>query len=124
MYWIMCAGFLVAGIINTLPLIGLLGAERLSALYGVPVEGADMAVLLRHRALLFGIVGVLLFAAIAVPSLRLTAILAGMVSMVGYLILMGLEGETNAELRRVALADIVGIAGLAVAATVHFWRGA
>lgn len=124
MYWIMCVGFLVAGIINTLPLIGLLGAERLSALYGVPVEGADMAVLLRHRALLFGIVGVLLFAAIAVPSLRLTAILAGMVSMVGYLILMGLEGETNAELRRVALADIVGIVGLTVAATVHFWRGA
>jgi len=108
-------GFLVAAIINLLPLMGVMGAPHLERMYGVSIKGADMAVLMRHRAILFGVVGTLLAAAAFMPSLRLTAFLAGMLSMVSFLVFQALEGETNAALGKVAMVDYVGIAALAIA---------
>jgi hypothetical protein len=108
-------GFLVAAIINLLPLMGVMGAPQLERMYGVSIEGADMAVLMRHRAILFGVVGALLGAAAFMPSLRLAAFLAGMLSMVSFLVFQALEGETNAALGKVAMVDYVGIAALAIA---------
>lgn len=112
---ILIGGFLVAAIINLLPLMGVMGAPQLERMYGVSIEGADMAVLMRHRAILFGVVGALLAAAAFMPSLRLVAFLAGMLSMVSFLVFQALEGETNAALGRVAMVDYVGIAALAIA---------
>lgn len=114
MQYIVIAGFLLAALINLAPVGGVIGAAQLDRAYGVSVQGGDMAVLLRHRAILFGIVGGLLAAAAFVPSLRLTAFVAGMVSMVSFLVIRVLEGETNAALARVALVDYVGIAALTV----------
>ena len=57
---------LVAGVIHLLPLPGALGAGALARLYGLePAALADpnLALLLRHRAVLFGVVGALLVAA-------------------------------------------------------------
>ncbi len=113
-------GFLVAAIINFLPVMGVIGAPQLERMYGVAVQGPDLAVLMRHRAILFGIVGALLAAAAFVPSLRWTAFFAGMLSMVSFLVFQALEGGTNAELGRVALVDYVGIAAL-TAAGVAVW---
>ena len=114
MQYIIVAGFLLAALINLAPVSGVVGATQLERAYGVSVQGTDMAVLLRHRALLFGIVGGLLAAAAFVPSLRLTAFVAGMVSMASFLVIRMLEGETNAALARVAMVDYVGIAALTV----------
>jgi hypothetical protein len=117
---IIVGGFIVAAIINLLPLMGVMGVPQLERTYGVQVEGPDMAVLLRHRAVLFGIVGGLLVAAAFLPSLRVTAFAAGMVSMVSFLIFRALEGGGNEALARVAMADYVGIAALAIAGAVAF----
>lgn len=108
-------GFLVAALINLLPVMGVMGAPHLERLYGVTIESSDMAVLMRHRAILFGIVGALLASAAFVPSFRWAGFSAGMLSMVSFLVFQALEGETNAELGRVALVDYVGIAALAIA---------
>jgi hypothetical protein len=108
-------GFLVAAIINLLPLMGVVGVPQLERMYGVAIEGNDLAVLMRHRAILFGVVGALLATAAFVPSFRWAAIFAGMLSMVSFLVFQALEGQTNAELGRVALVDYVGIAALAIA---------
>lgn len=108
-------GFLVAALINLLPVMGVMGAPQLERLYGVTIESSDMAVLMRHRAILFGIVGALLASAAFVPSFRWAGFSAGMLSMVSFLVFQALEGETNAELGRVALVDYVGIAALAIA---------
>lgn len=112
-------GFGVAALINLLPVSGVLGAAQLSKLYVVSIEGRDLTILLRHRAVLFGIVGGLLAAAIFLPSLRTSAFLAGMVSMVSFIVLQWLEGGSNAALSRVVVADYVAIlflggAGLAM----------
>ncbi len=114
MQYIVIAGFFLAALINLAPVGGVIGAAQLERAYGVSVQGTDMAVLLRHRAVLFGIVGGLLAAAAFMPSLRLTAFVAGMVSMVSFLVIRMLEGETNAALARVAMVDYVGIAALTV----------
>ncbi len=116
-------GFLVAALINFLPVMGVIGAPQLERMYGIAFEGPDLAVLMRHRALLFGIIGALLVAAAFVPSLRWTAFFAGMVSMVSFLVFQALEGGTNVELGRVALVDYVGIAAL-TAAGVAVWMRA
>ena len=57
------AGLVVAGVINSIPLIGVLSNSQLERLYGPGIAKADPTtiVLLRHRAVLFGIVGSICF---------------------------------------------------------------
>ena len=50
----------IVGIIHLLPVSGVLGAERLSALYGLSFQEPNIAILMRHRAVLFGLLGVFL----------------------------------------------------------------
>ena len=52
--------FVVAGLINLAPIIGLRGADTLYRLYGVRTASGDLSLLLQHRAVLFGIIGSLL----------------------------------------------------------------
>lgn len=105
---------ILAGAINLLPVFGMLSAARVQRLYDVAFAGPDVAILLRHRALLFGIVGALLIAGALRTELRLAAVLAGLASMAGFLVFAALEGGYNEALRRVVLIDIIGIAALAL----------
>jgi len=120
MHYIIIGGFLIAALINLLPVTGIIGAAQLEKAYGVQLSGADLAILLRHRAVLFGIVGGLLATAAFMPSLRVVAFSAGMLSMVSFLIFQALEGGGNGALVRVAYVDYVGIAALAIAGVAAF----
>lgn len=59
---------LVVGVIHLLPLAGVVGASRLSALYGIAVAEPNLELLLRHRAVLFGVLGGLCIAAAFQPA--------------------------------------------------------
>ncbi|PCJ72001.1 MAG: phosphopantetheine adenylyltransferase [Rhodobiaceae bacterium] len=120
MHYIIIGGFLIAALINLLPVFGIMGVPQLEKAYGVSLPGPDLAILMRHRALLFGIVGGLLAAAAFMPSLRVAAFSAGMLSMVSFVILQALEGGSNAALTRLAYVDYVGIAALAIAGAAAF----
>lgn len=48
----------VVAVIHLLPLSGWFGPERLTALYGLPFDEPNLAILMRHRAVLFGLLGV------------------------------------------------------------------
>jgi hypothetical protein len=101
--------YLIVGLINFAPLMGVLGAGRLRRLYEIDVLSPDLLLLLQHRAVLFGIVGGLLLVAAARKSLRPVAATAGMISMVSYILIL-LSGEpVNAALIRIAYADAVAI---------------
>ena len=104
----------LAAIINLLPVAGVLGADRLRALYGVDASEPQLAILLRHRALLFGIVGALLAAAVFRPELRIAAIAAGLTSMLGFIAIARLEGGAHDALARVVAVDWLGVAALVV----------
>ena len=109
----------IVGVINTLPVVGMLGADRINAAYGLTLNSPDLEILLRHRALLFGIIGGFILASIAIPPLRLAALILAGISMVGFLIISWQVGGANAELQRIAQVDIIGIAALVGAVALH-----
>lgn len=109
----------LVGLINFLPVTGVVSTERVANAYSVELPGSDLAILMRHRALLFGIIGGFIVYAAFVPGYRPAAMIMAAVSMTGFLLLIWLVGDYNASLRRIAIADGVGILLLAAAAVLH-----
>ncbi|MCE2969135.1 MAG: phosphopantetheine adenylyltransferase [Burkholderiales bacterium] len=121
MYRLSMALLIVAGLIHLLPLPGLAGAAQLSRLYGVVVDDPNLAVLLRHRALLFGLLGLLLIAAAFKTEWRNLAYAAGLASTIGFLVVAATSGAYNAAIGRVVAADVVAIVCLLLAWIVDRW---
>lgn len=112
---VVSALFVVVALVNLLPLSGLLGAARLEALYGMPIQDAGLVLLMRHRAVLFGLVGGLLLAAAVWPSLRRTAATLGLGSMLSFVALAVPPGAYGVALQRVFWVDVAASLLLAVA---------
>ena len=55
MRYLASAMLVVVAVIHLLPVSGVLGSERLAALYGLPFNEPNLAILMRHRAVLFGL---------------------------------------------------------------------
>lgn len=120
------AMLLVVAIIHFLPLSGVLSSDRLTSLYGLPFNEPNLAILMRHRAVLFGLLGALLMIAAFKPSWQAAALVAGFVSVLSYLWLAWSVGDYNAQLTRVFNADIIALLCLIIAAVaktyLHFKR--
>ena len=116
---IIAACLTLAGIIHLLPLPGVLGAGRLTRLYGVAADDPNLGILLQHRAVLFGLLGALLVAAAFRPELRAIALIAGLLSTVSVLVIAWSVGGYNAQIARVVAADIVAVVLLLVAASIE-----
>jgi hypothetical protein len=106
------------GVINTLPLIGCLSAARLGALYGMPWTDPTTILLLRHRAVLFGIIGVFILYSAIRPGLQPLAMLAAGISM-GSFLLLGSGAGAGPALDTVVLMDRIGLIALALAAILR-----
>jgi hypothetical protein len=118
--YIVSATLLIVGIIHLLPLSGVLGGERLAVLYGLSFDEPNLAILMRHRAVLFGLLGLFLLLAAFRPTLRTLALVAGFASVVSFLWLAWSVGDYNAQIVRVVTADIVALACLIAGAAAHF----
>ena len=113
-------GLLVlVGIIHLLPVSGVLGVERLAVLYGVSLSEPNIEILMRHRAVLFGLLGLFLVYAAFQPSLKPLAIIAGFVSVVSFIAIAWSVGGYNDALRKVVIADIIAIVALIAAGAIH-----
>ncbi len=113
------AGLLiVVGVIHLLPLTGVLGAERLVALYDTDIGDVNLEILMRHRAVLFGLLGSFLVAAAFIPPAQPAAVVAGLVSVVSFLWLARPAAAINEALARVVIADWVALACLLLAAAL------
>ncbi len=108
-------------IVHLLPLAGVAGGERLAALYGVRVADPGLELLLRHRAVLFGVIGGVLLAGVWKPELRLLACGVGLVSVVSFLLLAASAGGVNDALRRVVVVDIAAAAALIAVVVIDRW---
>ncbi|MBW8368665.1 MAG: hypothetical protein K0M70_12510 [Arenimonas sp.] len=112
---------LVPAVIHLLPLSGVLGAEALARLYGMDFSNPDLQILMRHRAVLFGLLGGLLLVAAFRPSLQGVAIVMGLGSVLSFLALaLGVGGYGDA-VGRIVLADTLALPCLVAAALVK-WR--
>ena len=109
----------IAGIIHLLPLSGVLGAERLAALYGLSFQEPNLLLLMRSRALLFGLLGAFMLYAAWRPTLQPLALFGGLVSVLGFLLLAWSGPGYNDALRRVVIADWVALGCLVVAVLLY-----
>jgi hypothetical protein len=115
------AGFLfIVGVINFLPVIGVISAERIAQAYAIELSGNDLIILMRHRALLFGVVGGFILYSVFVPAFQAAAMVMAAVAMIGYLYLVWAVGGYNDAIQRVATIDLVGIIFLVAAAGLKF----
>lgn len=122
MHYLTMAMLLVVGVIHLLPLSGVLGVERLAALYGLPFNEPNLAILMRHRAVLFGLLGLFLVYAAFRPGLQTLAFLAGFTSVLSFLWLAWSQGGYNPQIQRVVIADVVALVCLVTGGLVHAYR--
>ena len=114
MRYVVTTCLIVAAIIHLLPLAGVLGSTRLAALYGLDFTEPNLAILMRHRAVLFGMLGAFLLHAAFRPSLQLFAFIAAFVSVLSFLLLAWSSGGYNAQVGRVVIADVVALLALVI----------
>ncbi|MFM8781991.1 MAG: phosphopantetheine adenylyltransferase [Gemmatimonadota bacterium] len=110
----MSAMLVVVGLIHLLPLSGVLGGGRLSVLYGLPFDEPNLAILMRHRAVLFGLLGLFLCVAAFRPAWQTIAVVAGVISVVSFLWRARAVGGYNASGARVGVGDVVALACLVI----------
>lgn len=121
MRYILSAMLTVVGIIHLLPLSGVLSVSRLQALYGVTITDPNLEILMRHRAVLFGILGAFQIYAAFRPVLQLAALIAGTISVISFLVITGMVGGYSVGIARVVTADIIAVVCLLIGAFAH-WR--
>ena len=111
----------LVAVVHALPLVGVLGAGKLAQLYGTPVPDAGLELLLRHRAVLFGLLAAFMGYAAMRPGLHRLALVAGLVSVVSFLLLAWLQRGSGlgAPLAVVVRVDAVALALLVAGVAVH-----
>jgi len=119
--YLVSAALVVVAIIHLLPLSGLLGAERLAALYGLTFDEPNLAILMRHRAVLFGLLGLFFLIAAFRPELQGIAFAAGFASVLSFLYLAWSVGNYNSQVGRVVLADVVALICLVVGLVAYLF---
>ena len=113
---------LIVGLINFAPVAGVISGARLAQAYNIELLGNDLVILMRHRALLFGIIGGFLLFSVYSPAYRPAAMVMAAISMLGFLLIVWQEGGYNAALRKVLWMDVLGIVCLGLAAVLHWWK--
>lgn len=114
--------FAVVGAIHLMPIAPIFVPETLSRLYGIAPSDSTLLVMLRHRALLLALVGILcLWASWAAP-VRPAALLAATLNVVGFLGFYALYGNPTGALRTIAVVDLIALPPLAFAAWMTLIR--
>lgn len=110
---------LVIAAIHIMPLSGLIGVGRLAVLYGVEISDPNLEILMRHRAVVFAILGGFFAFAAFRPEMQAAAFFMAFASIGSFFLLSYGVGEINAAIRRVVIADAVAAFFLMVAAGIY-----
>ncbi len=96
----------ISAIINLLPFVLAFFPKKIGKSYGIELPNINYELLMRHRAVLFGIVGgFLLFSGITGKYYH-TSTTFGLISMLSFMILyLSIKGEFSLELKKVFLID-------------------
>jgi hypothetical protein len=116
---VVAAALVVVAAIHLLPLSGALGSARLAALYGLAFDEPNLVILMRHRAILFGLLGLFLLYAAFRPPLQGLAFVAGFVSVCSFLWLARGTAQVNPQVAAVVVADTVALGCLLTGAAAY-----
>jgi hypothetical protein len=119
MKYLVSVMLVAVGVIHLLPLSGVLGSERLASLYGLKFDEPNLEILMRHRAVLFGLLGAFMVFAAFKPAYQTVAFIAGFISVLSFLYLAWAVGSYNEQVGRVFVADVVALVCLVVGGAVH-----
>ena len=109
----------LVGAVNVIPVLGILSAARLTELYGVQIEGDDLLILMKHRALLFGIIGSYMIYSAFRRLFQPIAFAMGFTSMLGFIAIAWQVGGYNALLQRIVVIDSVATVLLLLAVVLY-----
>jgi hypothetical protein len=109
MRFVVPAVLLLVATIHALPVVGVLGPAKLSKLYGFPVTDGSLELVLRHRAVLFGLLAAFLAYAAFKPELHRLALVAGLVSVASFLVLAAMVSSYSQQLATVVRVDWVAL---------------
>jgi len=112
---------IAVGLINFIPIVGILSAEKLSQLYAISLKDPTLVLLMRHRALLFGIIGGFIIFAAFNQKYQPSAMLMGFISMLGFILLAWQMPDLNPAIQKIIYADVIGLILLSIAATLCFF---
>ena len=121
MRFVVPAVLLMVATIHALPVVGVLGPGKLSQLYGFPVTEDSLELVLRHRAVLFGLLAAFLAYAAFKPELHRLALVAGLVSVASFLVLAGLVSSYSQPLATVVRVDWVAFVLLSLGLATHLF---
>ena len=119
MRYVVPAVLFLVGALHLAPSIGMIGPERLAALYGIDVAEPNLEILMRHRAVLLGLLGAFLLYASWHRELHRLALIAASLAVVSFLALAWSIGGYNQAVSKVALADAIALALLVLGSVVH-----
>jgi len=106
---------LVVAVIHLVPIRSLFGAAQLEALYGVDVSDPNLAILMRHRAVLFGILGTFFVYAAFVPAAQPIAFAAASASIASFFVLAAVARGFSDSIRKIVVGDVVAAIALVAA---------
>src|SRR5262245_42343753 len=109
MKYIVTAMLIIVAIIHLLPSVGVFGNEHLARLYGIDTTESNLSILMRHRAVLFGAIGLFMLVAAFRLELQATAFILGFISVISFLWLARSIGGYNMQVSRVFAADVVAL---------------
>ena len=114
--------FAVVGVIHLLPVAPVFAPAALQRLYGIAPGDTTLLVLMRHRALLLALVGILCLSAVWWSPMRPAALLAASINIFGFLAFYALYGSPAGALRIIAIGDLLALPFLAYAAWATLLR--
>ena len=97
----------LSGLINLIPSLLAFLPHKISKSYGIDLVNGNYELLLRHRAILFGIIGGIMIYAGIVKKYYKIATTMGLISMISFILLFVLiDKDINSELKKVVVVDI------------------
>ncbi len=111
----------IVGIVNILPIMVFFDIGKTSKLYGLPIEGESLTILMQHRGVLLSLVGIALIAAAFKTDYRILAISLALISKFAFIFLTFTSANYSAEIKQVALIDVGAIILLLITLGLHFY---
>jgi heme A synthase len=113
----------IAGLINLIPALLAFFPDKISKSYGVVIPNANYELLLRHRAILFGIIGMLMIYSAVVKKHYEIATTVGLISMTSFIILYFIIGkDINSELKKIMIVDIIATVILCIGSVLFLLK--
>jgi len=112
----------IVGLINFYPIVGIFSSEILFNLYKIDSISNDVLILLKHRAILFGLLGGFIIYSAFKPELQIWGIILGLASMLPFIVIALFTGNYGIGIQKIVVADAIALVGLIIALVLRFLK--